>query len=290
MGIFKIDNLTKMILALFVGFLGAILFIILHLPLPWLLGAIFATSIAVRFDNIKIQTPKPFSSPARVLIGLTIGTAFTPEILSIASSYIYSLLFVIPFTLVTLFAGAYYFMKYQGFDKKTAFLSAMPGGVIEMVIIAEEIKADISKITLVQSSRLFFIVISLPLIIQYVLQVDISGNKLITTSITNINFFELFLLIILGFLGAFVAKKIKLSAAYLMGPMILSVALHGSGIMTTIIPDEFLKFVQIVFGTIIGFTFKGVTLKEISKSIICYIRPFFYYCFNLYFVYLHSLF
>ena len=37
----------------------------------------------------------------------------------------------------------------------------MPGGVIEMVIIGEEIKANITKITLMQSSRLF-VVISIP--------------------------------------------------------------------------------------------------------------------------------
>ena len=74
------QNLLQMLLAIFIGVLGSILFIYLHLPLPWLLGAIFTSSIAMRFHNIPILSPKLFSTPARIIIGLTIGSAFTPEI------------------------------------------------------------------------------------------------------------------------------------------------------------------------------------------------------------------
>jgi len=150
----------------------------------------------------------------------------------------------------------------------------MPGGVIEMVIIGEEIKADISKITLVQSSRLFFIVISLPFIIQYIFNIDISGNKVLTIPIANVNIRELAILIIIGYIGAISAKKLHISAAYLIGPMILSILVHASGYMHTTIPDELLKFVQVVFGTIIGFTFKGVKLETIIKTLIATLGHF----------------
>jgi len=252
-----------MLFALAIGVVGAVLFIYLNLPLPWLLGAIFASSIAMRFENLPIKSPKPFSTPARVLIGLTIGSAFTPEILQYIDVYFYSLLLVIPYTIITIIAGMYYFYRFQGFDKKTAYLSSMPGGVIEMVIIGEEIKANISKITLVQSSRLFYIVVTLPFVIQYIFHVDISGNKLITIPIVNINIQEFLFLLVAGFVGGMIAKKVKLSAAYLIGPMLVSIILHSTGYITTTVPDEFLKFVQVVFGTIIGFTFRGVSIKEI---------------------------
>lgn len=261
-------NLFQMLLALFIGAIGSIVFIYLSLPLPWLLGAIFASSIAMRFENLPIQSPKTFSTPARVLIGLTIGSAFTPEILQYLDVYFYSLLLVIPFTILTILAGMYYYQRYQGFDKKTAYLSSMPGGVIEMVIIGEEIKADIAKITLVQSSRLFFIVISLPFVIQYIFKVDISGNQLITIPLSNINIGEFLALLVVGAIGGILAKKLKISAAYLIGPMILSIAVHSTGLITSSVPDEFLKFVQVVFGTIIGFTFRGVKLQMVIKTLI----------------------
>ena len=81
------QTILKMLLALFIGACGSILFIYLHLPLPWLLGAIFASSIAIRFDNLPIISPRTFSPPARIFIGLTIGSAFTPQILDFIDVY-----------------------------------------------------------------------------------------------------------------------------------------------------------------------------------------------------------
>ena len=261
----KLSDLLKMLLAILIGFCGSVLFIFLQLPLPWLLGAIFTTSIAMRFENLPIQSPKLFSAPARILIDLIIGSAFTPQILESLHLYLFSILLIIPYSIIVTFAGMYYYVKVLRFDRKTAFFSSTPGGVVEMVILGEEQKADTSKITLVQSSRLLFVVLSLPFIIQYIFQLDISGNQLITKAIKDTNLTEFFYLIIIGICGAVLAKKIKLSAAFLIGPMILSIIVYSSGLIHTLIPDELIKFVQVIFGTIIGFTFRGVKLKMIIK-------------------------
>ncbi|XQC06066.1 AbrB family transcriptional regulator [Arcobacter cryaerophilus gv. pseudocryaerophilus] len=245
-----------------VAFCGSLIFIYLHLPLPWLLGSIFATSILIRFQKIPIQSPKLFSAPARILIGLAIGSAFTPAILNYIPQYTISLLLVIPFTILVIFFGTYYYYKVLKYDLKTSYLGSMPGGVIEMVIIGQELKANTAKITLMQSSRLFFVVVSLPFIIQYIFQIDIRGNQLLTTPIKDIDMFEFLYIYVLGVLAALFAKKIKLTAAYLIGPMIISIILYSSGFVTTHIPDELLKFIQVVFGSIIGFTFKNVDLKD----------------------------
>ena len=143
----NLTNLLQMLLAIFIGVVGSILFIYLHLPLPWLLGAIFTSSLAMRFQNLPIQSPKIFSTPARIIIGLTIGSAFTPEILGNLHIYFFSILLIIPYTIIVAFAGMYYYYKVLNFDKRTAFLSSMPGGVIEMVILGEQLKANTSKIS-----------------------------------------------------------------------------------------------------------------------------------------------
>ncbi|MFV7789476.1 AbrB family transcriptional regulator [Aliarcobacter lanthieri] len=270
----NINPILQMLLALLVAFCGSILFIFLHLPLPWLLGSIFATTVLIRFQKIPIQSPKVFSPPARILIGLTIGSAFTPQILEFIPHYAISLLLVIPFTILVIFFGTYYYYKVLKYDLKTSYLGSMPGGVIEMVIIGQELKADTSKITLMQSSRLFFIVVSLPFIIQYIFQIDIRGNQLLTTPIKDIDLFEFSYIYIFGILAAFIAKKLRITAAYLIGPMIISMVLYSSGFVHTHIPDELLKFIQIVFGSIIGFTFKNVDLKTILKTLVATLGHF----------------
>jgi len=258
-----------MLLAIFIGTIGSIIFIYLNLPLPWLLGSIFITTIAIRFKKLPIKKPNHyFSTPVRIIVGVTIGSAFTPSILGQLNTYIYSLALVVPYVILTAFFGILYYWKLQGFDKKTAYLASMPGGVIEMVLLGEELKANVAKITLVQASRLFFIVITLPFIIQYVFQIDISGNRLITTPINNIELSDMFILTIVGISGAYLGKKINMPAAYLIGPMFISMIAFASGIIESKPPDELLKFVQVVIGTSIGFTFRGIKLKEIIKILI----------------------
>ncbi len=261
-------SLYKMLLATFIGFCGSILFIFLNLPMPWLLGAIFTSSIAMRFENLPIQSPKIFSTPARIIIGLTIGSAFTPQILEQLHIYFFSILLIIPYTIFVALAGTYYYYKFLNFDKKTAFFSSMPGGVIEMVILGEQMGANTVKITLVQSSRLLFIVLTLPFVIQYIFHIDISGNKLITTSISNISYLDIFLLPIIGISGAYIAQKLKISAAFLIGPMIFSIIFYALGIIHSSMPDELIKFIQVALGTIIGFTFKGVDFRTIIHTLL----------------------
>lgn len=94
-----------MLFAIFIGTIGSIIFIFLNLPLPWLLGSIFITSIAIRFEKLPIKKPNHyFSTPVRIIVGgVTIGSAFTPAILEQFDTYFYSLLFVIPYVLLTAF-------------------------------------------------------------------------------------------------------------------------------------------------------------------------------------------
>ena len=120
---------------------------------------------------------------------------------------IFSILLIIPYSILVTFAGMYYYVKVLRFDRKTAFFSSTPGGVVEMVILGEEQKADTAKITLVQSSRLLFVVLSLPFIIQYVFHLDISGNQLITKALKDTDLVEFFYLIIIGLIFTF--KSIK---------------------------------------------------------------------------------
>lgn len=262
-------NIIKMIFAILLASIGSIVFIFLNLPLPWLLGSIFIISILIRFDQFPIVKPNHyFSTPARIIIGVTIGSAFTPEIIQQLDTYFYSLMLVIPYTILTALFGMLYYWKVQNFDRKTAYFAAMPGGVIEMVLLGEEMKANTAKITLVQSSRLLFIVLTLPFIIQYIFQIDISGNKLITQPFHTLNIKDMFLLIVTGIVGAIIGKKLNIPAAYLIGPMILSVIAFGTGFIESKPPDEILKFVQVVLGTTIGFTFIGVKMEDVIKTLV----------------------
>lgn len=264
----KLLPYLQVILSLVIGLIGAIIFIYLELPLPWLLGSITAMAIASRFTFIPAKNPKILSPPARSILGLMIGSAFTPSIIQYMGNYIVSLVMILPFVLIIAICGVYYYWKILGHDKLTAFFSAMPGGLLEMIAIGESMGANIYKITLFQSTRLLLIIFSLPFIIEIVGGVSLEGNRTITTPLKDVAMLDIFIMVLLAIVGVLLAKKLKLSAPYILGPMIVSMVAHLGGWVTSHPPDEIIKLVQIILGTSVGFVFRGVPFKEIVTTIL----------------------
>jgi len=264
----KLIPFLHLALSLLIGFIGAIIFIYLELPLPWLLGSITAMAIASRLTFIPVKNPKMLSPPARSILGLMIGSAFTPAIIQYIGNYLVSLVLIIPFVIIIAICGVFYYWKILGHDKITSFFSAMPGGLLEMIAIGESMGANIYKITLFQSTRLLLIVFSLPFIIEIVGGISLDGNRTITTPIRDVAIVDMFILVALAVIGVFLAKKLKISAPFIIGPMIVSMIAFLNGWVTSRPPDEIIKLVQIILGTSVGFVFRGVPFKEIITTIL----------------------
>ncbi|WP_024953727.1 AbrB family transcriptional regulator [Sulfurospirillum arcachonense] len=265
----------QVLLSLLLGLVGAIIFIYLKLPLPWLLGSITAMAIVSRIPFIPVKNPKVLSPPARTILGLMIGSAFTPSIFQSIGHYAVSLIMILPFVFIIAVCGIFYYWKILGHDKMTAFFSSMPGGLLEMVAIGESMGANVYKITLFQSTRLLLIVFSLPFIIEIVGGISLDGNRVISTPIKDVLFTDMFILVFMAIIGVFLAKKLNIFAPYMIGPMIVSMIAHLSGWVTSHPPDEIIKFVQIILGTSVGFVFRGVPFKEIITTILSTFGYFF---------------
>ena len=261
--------------SLLIGLIGAIIFSYLKTPLPWLLGAIVAIAIASRFEALPLRSPKMFSAPARAVLGITIGSAFHPDILKYLGDFISSLVLILPFVIVVTFCGMLYYWKWLKFDKMTAYFSAMPGGLLEMVMLAESMGANVYRVTLTQSSRLLFIVFTLPFIIQAMSHVSLDGRASITQPLLNSDPHDMIILTFCALLGWWGALKLKIPGGTMIGPMFLGALIYGSGLVYSRPPNEVIKVIQLILGTTVGFVFVGVTLKEIVKVLVQTLGYFF---------------
>ncbi len=253
------------ITSLLIGVIGAMIFSYLRTPLPWLLGAIVAIALASRFDFLTLRSPKMFSAPARAVLGITIGSAFHPDIVKYLGDFISSLVLILPFVVFVTFCGMLYYWKWLKFDKMTAYFSAMPGGLLEMVMLAESMGANVYRVTLTQSARLLFIVFTLPFIIQALSHVSLDGRASITQPLLSSDPHDMLILIFCAFLGWWGALKLKIPGGTMIGPMFLGALVYGSGLVYSRPPDEVIKLIQLILGTTVGFVFVGVAGKEIAK-------------------------
>ena len=161
------QGLPGLALTIALGTVGGLLARSLHLPLGLLLGSIFAVGLAAmlnaRVAGVGVGFPQPLRNLFVPIIGLSIGGAFTPEVLVQMPGWWISLLALLIYIPVAHAAG-YFIYRRGGLPKAEAFFGAVPGGLIESVLLGEEAGADARTLILLQFLRLILTIIAVPVI------------------------------------------------------------------------------------------------------------------------------
>ncbi|MEY9999045.1 AbrB family transcriptional regulator [Sinorhizobium fredii] len=171
----KIAAVGSVALTLTLGSLGGWMMWHIQMPLAWLLGGMIATGVAALFQ-LPVSMPRFARPPMTAVIGAILGTSFSPVVFEHAGSWLLSLggLFVFIAAAAALAYG--YFRRVAGFDRPTAFFSAMPDGLVEMVTLGAERGGDEKMIALIHAARIFFVVLSLPFLIQSLTHLSLDRN------------------------------------------------------------------------------------------------------------------
>lgn len=258
-------TLLPMMTSFLIALSGVMILKFFHAPMPWLLGSIVATIVASRFPFFPVASPKRFSAPSRAILGITIGSAFNPEILKYLLEFVSSLVLIFPFVILTTVCGMWYYTKIIKFDIYTAYFSSMPGGLLEMASLAEAFKLDLYKVIITQSSRLLFMMLLFPFVIEKVAHIALDGQKGITQPFLETNIYDMVFIVAFAMLGWKIAAHFKISGGTLIVPMIIGACAYGAGLIHSRPPTEVLNIIQLILGTTVGFAFVGVTYKEMFK-------------------------
>ena len=254
-------------LAWILGGFGSLAFVHFNLPLPWFLGALTVCLIA-SVAALPIERPKPLAIPMRAVLGVAIGSAFTPAILGRAGSMAWSLALLIPFMLFVIGLGMVFYEKIGKFDRPTAFFSAVPGGLTDMTTMAEEAGASARTVILVQASRILIIVFALPLWLQWHDGLAVGQTFASRIRLHEIGPSDALVLFAMGLGGWWTAKRIGLAGAPIVGPMLVSGIAHAFGLTAAKVPLEVLVVAQISVGVMLGCQFRGLTLKEFTGTMV----------------------
>ena len=279
----KQPNRTKVIdilLMLGVGFLGGIIAYLLSLPMPFFVGGLiftaFATLLHTKKYERKIQFPQTFRWSCMALIGVMIGASFDESILQQLSGLWVSLIAMVMFVLLIQQLGYFYFRHIGKYDQPTATYSAMPGGLIESIVLGVQAGGDVRILSVHHFSRVILVAVSIP--IGFYLWSgetvgSAAGENFTTTASTFKDFIFIFLL---AAGGGILGKLFRFPVYHILGPLIVSVAFHAFGWLNISTPGWLLAFAQLIIGVSLGVTFSGITLKVIFRSFLLSIG--FVYC------------
>ncbi|MDH3228191.1 MAG: AbrB family transcriptional regulator [Alphaproteobacteria bacterium] len=257
---------ARVALALLIGVAGALLFSWLKLPLPWMLGAMTTTTIAALLGA-------PVTGPTRIrpfmfmVLGVMLGSTFAPDILDRIGHWLSSVSLLLVCVIMTGAIAYPYFRKVARFDPVTAFFCAMPGGMSQMVPIGGAMGGDEGKIGLIHGSRVLLVVFTIPIWFQITGELGSVDRSTLGVGLASVEASDLLVLAGAGALGWVLAWKLRVPSAATMGPLIVSAALHVTGVTQSQPPRELVNLAQLIIGASVGCRFAGVPTREVMRAL-----------------------
>jgi len=247
------------------AWVGGWVFALAGLPLPWMLGAMTVVTLATLLQ-VPVFAPAKLRPPMTATIGVMLGAGFHPGLLQSLPGWAPSILGLLVFSVVSGLACAVFLHRFAKLDRTTAFFAGMPGGLVEMVEVGRQYGGDERTIALIHSSRILFIVFSLPFLVQLLENGSALGARgSIGVPILETHWRDFVILLAVGYLGCFIGQRIRLPAPHLVGPMLLSGGLHLAGVIAFVPPQELVQLAQLVLGAVLGSRFVGMTPKTILR-------------------------
>lgn len=252
-------------LALTIGILSGILASRIGVPLPWMLGPMIGNTIAA-MAHAPVAAPaviRPFVIP---VIGVMLGSGLDGQIVAQALDWWPSMLMLIPFLAVAGAASYQFYRRVGRFDPVTAYFSAMPGGLNDMVILGAAAGGEEKRIALAHATRILVVIVFVVLFFGLILGVSSGPNGRPYVAVDALGATDVAWLVAAGLAGIPLGRLLRLPAAPMLGPMILSGAAHVAGVVEVPPPTILVIAAQIALGTIIGCRFAGTALRDIGRD------------------------
>jgi uncharacterized protein len=245
----------------------------LGLPLPMMLGSMLGTAFAagfgLRFGGRLPAVPNLWRQLVVPIIGVAIGAGFPPSILNELQRWWISIaLLFVAIPAAQLLA----FWLYRGLgrlDKKTAFFAAMPGGFIEAIEMAEKSGGDLPMVISLQMLRLILAIVFIPIGFSLFVghAVGSASGVPLPGSDHALVPWDWAVLTALGALGWFLGDRLRMPAAVMFGPLLLSAIAHAAGFTEAAPPGWTILVAQWVLGTSLGCRLGGLSGGQMGRAL-----------------------
>jgi membrane AbrB-like protein len=259
-------NTLRVALTLALGAAGGWVCWMLTAPLPWMIGAMTVTTLAA-VAGLPVRSWRRLRSVMVTILGVLLGSGFTPDLLSQIVAWPVSLLSLFVYCGLSLSLGMAYFWRVAKLDPVTSFFAAAPGGLSEMILIGGQMGGDERAISLLHAVRILLVVFTIPIWFRLFAGYVPAASAAASVGILQAPVIELAKLGACAVLGYALGHFARIPAGDMLGPMILSALAHMTGLTAVRPPVELVSAAQVVLGVAVGCRFAGTTMQELVRPI-----------------------
>jgi len=245
--------------------IGGLTFGLIGMPAGYLSGSILVVAVAA-LGGRPMRVPAPMLRVLLVLIGISLGAVVTPETLRGMATYPLSIGVLLAATVAISAVGTVYLRTVHGWDKVTAYLAAVPGGLSQVMALALELKADVRAVAIVQTIRVVIIAVGFPALLSALGPAG-QAQRSLGGTFEFAQLDELAILVAASTAAAYLAYRVRFPGGLLFGAMLTSAALHGSDTLHVVLPWWLSYTVMIAFGAVSGARFANTPLRMLLHYI-----------------------
>ncbi len=246
-----------------IGAMGALLAFGAGIPAPFLTGpAFFVTAAAL--TGLKAVVHPRYRDAIFVVIGVNMGTSVTPEAVATVARWPGSLAILTLSVLVIFLGGARLLRSVSGMDRMSALLTATPGHLSFVLSLSTDVKADIGRVTMIQTMRVLSLTLIVPFLAPLLSETPLTAFRLPGQMMSMI---PLAGLLLMAVAVGLVFQKMRLPAALLLGGMAVSAIAHAFALTEGMVPQWLSIPAFVSMGTLIGTRFTGVTPRMVLSSL-----------------------
>ena len=260
------DRLGPLVLALALGTVGGAICYSFDAPLAWMIGSMVINTVAA-LAGLHVSVGPRLRIGMIAVLGVMLGSAFTPDLLHHVADWTASFAALAVYCLIAGGLAFLYYLRVVGFDPATAYFSAAPGGLQEMILIGGAMGGDDRQIALIHAMRVMLIVLTVPIWFRVFGDYDAAQRATSAVPIFALSTFDILLLAASGAAGLAVAQLLRLPASTLVGALLGSAAIHLSGLTAARPPVELVAVAQVVVGAAIGCRFAGLPVARVLRSL-----------------------
>lgn len=172
-----------------------------------------------------------------------------PETFSQLAAWPVSFILLILATIVVTGVTYWLLRRVFGWDAQTALFSSLPGALSFVLAAAEETKADIIKITIIQTIRVLLIIgVLAPILNEFARSAP--HDDIISPNNLKVN--EALILLLVSGVGAWIGHRSRLPGGMMLGALCSSAVIYVTGFITLAIPPQATEMGMVILGLLIG--------------------------------------
>ncbi|MEO8202280.1 MAG: AbrB family transcriptional regulator [Betaproteobacteria bacterium] len=242
---------------------GAVLFVLLKTPLPWMIGPLVVMA-AMNFSGARLRAPRVARPAGQVIVGTALGLYFTPEVARQVLTYWHLLLLAALLAILIACACAWFLNTVTDTDRTTAFFASVPGGAAEMSVLAERFGARTDRVAIAQSMRILAVVVVIPFALTYS---GVHGADVYAPATAELDWGRLGLLLAIAATGAGLLALLGAPNAFMLGALFSVIGLTVAEVSFSAMPPLVSNAGQLLIGCALGGRFERSFLDRVPRFV-----------------------